>query len=270
MSENTQDIKQASKQMRLDILRLAHNAGKKGAHIAPSLSMVEIMSVLFTSVMRHGADDFILSKGHGGLCYYTALYQGGLITKEQLDTFEINGGSFPGQPSRCEENPVIYSSGSLGLGLSYAAGIAWEAKRKRIDKKVYVLLGDGELNEGSVWEAVMFGRQRQLSNLIAIVDWNGMQSDGYSKDIIHLDIENIWKSHGWNVVCCNGHNEEDLLRTFHYADRDKHKEPTVILAKTVKGKGVSFMENDRVWHHNHLNDEQYQKAIAEVEARNEY
>lgn len=255
-------IKSASKRMRLDILRLAYKAGKKGAHIAPSLSMVEILSALFLGVLRRDKDEFVLSKGHGGLCYYTALYQEGRITGEQLDTFEENGGDFPGQPSKSEENGIIYSSGSLGLGLSYACGIAWDAKRNGLDKKVYVLLGDGELNEGSVWESAMFASHQGLSNLIAVIDWNGMQSDGFSRDILSLDLETVWSSYGWNVIICDGHKEEELLDAFKCANSLR---PTVILAKTVKGKGVSFMENDRSWHHNHLNEEQYRRAMGEVE-----
>ena len=255
------DRKERSKNIRKNILRLAYKAGNKGAHIAPSLSMVEIGSVLFSDVMRKDQDFFILSKGHGGLGYYTAMAEGGFITPEQLETFEDNGGQFPGQPSRSKENGIQFSSGSLGMGLSYGAGLAWEAKREGQDRNVYVYLGDGELNEGSNWEAAMFIPYKGLNNVTAIVDKNGMQSDGFSADILDVDLGKLFEACGWEVVECDGHDEEDIYRAFEKVT----EKPKAIIAKTVKGKGVSFMENDRIWHHNHMNEEQYNAAIKEVE-----
>jgi transketolase len=209
---NTHTIRQLSliaQAMRLDMLRLAHAAGRKGAHIAPSLSMTEIMAVLFTEVMDHKKDIFILSKGHGGLCYYCAMYQARLITLEQLNTFEDNGGIFPGQPSRCKENGIAFSSGSLGLGLSYSAGLALNKERT-----IYTLIGDGELNEGTNWEAAMFASHQNLTNLIAIIDRNEMQSDGFSKDILKIAPDKLFDAVGWNVVACDGHNIGSLLKAF--------------------------------------------------------
>lgn len=255
------DLREVSKQIRLNILRLAYGRGRKGTHIAPALSMTEIMTVLFCRIIGIN-DKFILSKGHGALCYYCAMYQTGHITKEQLDSFDSDGGDFPGQPSRSQTNSIQYSSGSLGLGLSYAVGLALMYQKQQTDARVYALLGDGELNEGSVWEAVMLAKHLRLENLIAIVDWNGMQSDGKSDSILSLDIENLWRAHGWYVITCDGHNEEELLAAFH-AKSDKM--PKVILAKTVKGKGVSFIENDKRWHHSNLTHEQYSQAIMEVQ-----
>lgn len=256
------ELKDISKEMRKEILRLTFETGNKGAHIAPSLSMVEIMSSLFCGVMDHEKDVFVLSKGHGGLCYYTALYMAKLITKEQLDTFEKNGGLFPGQPSRLG-NPIIsYSSGSLGMGLSYAAGLAWKDCKAGNQNKYYVLVGDGELNEGSNWESAMFIKQNAISNIIVIVDKNEMQSDGFSKDILNTDISALWKACGWEVIEADGHNEEELCEAL-LRDSDI---PKVIVANTVKGKGISFMENDRTWHHNHLSEKQYLEALAEVDA----
>ena len=147
------DLSSMVKNVREDILRLAYEAGKKGAHLGSSLSMVEILSVLFADHFDFQHDKFILSKGHGGLGYYSVMYAVGQISKEQLDTFEKNGGDFPGQPSRQPDNGVLYSSGSLGLGLSYGVGHAWSMKFRRKKGKVIVVLGDGELNEGSIWEA---------------------------------------------------------------------------------------------------------------------
>lgn len=259
------DIYDIVKNARRDIIRLAYGAGKKGAHLGPSLSMVEILSVLFVDNFDFVNDKFILSKGHGGLGYYSAMHAVGRISKEQLDTFEKDGGDFPGQPSRQPGNQVLYSGGSLGLGLSYGVGHAWSMKFHGQKGKVVVVMGDGELNEGSVWEAAMLAKQQELSNLLAIVDWNGMQSDGYSKDILYMDLEKIWESFGWNVVICDGHNVEELRRAY---QEERGTAPKVILAKTVKGKGISFMEGNKKWHHGHLEQGQYEIAMKELEDLN--
>ena len=253
--------------MRLNILKLAAKVSEegKGAHIAPSLSMVEILAVLFKKIIRK-QDDFILSKGHGGLAYYTALREAGIITGEQLDSFENDGGDFPGQPSKNIQNGIIFSSGSLGMGLSYGCGLALAAQKRGEDKKVYVVIGDGELNEGSNWESVMFAKQQKLGNVVAVVDYNGMQSDGKSSEIIEVDLESTFKAFGWNVTVCDGHSTEELSRAFAGLNPQL---PTVVLAKTVKGKGVSFMENDNTWHHNRLNAAQHEKAIAERNGHND-
>lgn len=250
------------KNARKNILRLTYEAGRKGAHVAPSLSLVEVLSVLFADNFDFQNDKFILSKGHGGLGYYSVLHAVQQITQEQLDSFEKNGGDFPGQPSRQPGNGILYSSGSLGLGLSYGVGHAWSMKSLNKPGKVVVVLGDGELNEGSVWEAAMLANQQGLSNLLAVVDWNGMQSDGKSQDILYMDLEKIWSSFGWDVIVCDGHDIADLQRAYAQEEGDS---PKVILAKTVKGKGVSYMEGLREWHHAHLDEKQYETAIRELE-----
>ena len=259
----TEKLNAAVKSMRLNILRLAAKAGTegKGAHIAPSLSMVEILAVLFTEVIRP-QDMFVLSKGHGGLAYYAALREAGIITGEQLDSFETDGGDFPGQPSKKVESGIMFSGGSLGMGLSYACGLAVAAKKHCKDRRIYVLLGDGELNEGSNWEAVMFAKQQKLGNIVAVVDYNGMQSDGVSAEILSVNIESVFNAFGWQTRICDGHSAGELSSAYDFSESET---PKVILAKTVKGKGVSFMENNNAWHHNRLNDEHYQNAIREVE-----
>lgn len=256
------NIERIVKDARKNIIRLAYEAGRKGAHIAPSLSLVEMLSVLFADNFDFQNDKFILSKGHGGLGYYSVLHAVHQITKEQLDTFEKNGGDFPGQPSRQPDNGVLYSSGSLGLGLSYGVGHAWSMKSLNKLGKVVVVMGDGELNEGSIWESVMLAKQQCLSNLLAVVDWNGMQSDGQAQDIIYMDLEKIWSSFGWNVTVCDGHDIADLQKAY---TQKEEKVPRVILARTVKGKGVSYMEGLREWHHAHLDEKQYETAMRELE-----
>lgn len=248
-------------QMRLNMLRLTHGLGRKGAHIAPSLSMTEILAVLFLDVMKMPGDIFVLSKGHGGLAYYTALAETGVITREQLDTFDTDGGDFPGQPSRNTDYGIVFSSGSLGMGLSYAVGRALGFKQKKEDSKVYCVIGDGESNEGSIWESAMFASQMNLDNLVTIVDWNRMQSDGPTEGILNMDIEAMWKALGWAVCTVDGHDVAALEQAL----TAKHKgQPLAVLARTVKGKGVSFMENQRSWHHGSLRESEYEQAVTEV------
>ena len=240
---------------RFDILNGALSVGKTGAHIAPSLSDVDICLAVLKQ-FDEAKDTFILSKGHGALGYYAAMHQLGMITDEQFDSFEQNGGEFPGQPSRHEGNKIQYSSGSLGMGLSYGLGKAL-AKRGT----VYVILGDGELNEGSNWEAAALANQYKLENLIAVVDHNGLQSDGLCKDIVGQNLVSLWKAYGWVVVECDGHSIKELTDAL----KSEHPEkPLVVIAKTVKGKGVSFMENDNAWHHAVLKEADYNKAVQEI------
>jgi len=257
------DLFTSAMDVRRNILSLAAKAGAegKGAHIAPSLSIVEILTVLFSKIMRP-QDKFILSKGHGGLAYYAALKEADVITDAQLSSFESDGGDFPGQPSKSDESHVVFSSGSLGMGFSYACGLALAAKKSNEDKMVYVLLGDGELNEGSNWEAVMFAKQQKLSNLVAVVDFNAMQSDGRTAEILDVDLESVFRAFGWQASLCNGHSINELSTAFECSEDER---PRVILARTTKGKGVSFMENNNTWHHNRLSNEQYQTAIGEVD-----
>lgn len=244
---------------RKDILDAALASGKIGAHIAPSLSLVEI-SLAILDKMRDG-DLFVLSKGHGALGYYAAMHQIGMITDEQFSSFESNGGEFPGQPSRNNNNHVDYSSGSLGMGLSYALGAA--LGKRDAGGRVFVVLGDGELNEGSNWEAAALANQYCLDNLIAVVDNNKLQSDGLCKDIMDQNLLELWKAYGWRVEECDGHSISEIQKTMSHEHPGK---PFVILARTIKGKGVSFMENNNAWHHAALRDDDYQKAVREIGA----
>lgn len=250
--------------VRIDILKAALSAGKYGAHIAPSLSLVEILIAVLKG-FSVGNDSFILSKGHGALGYYAAMHQLSMITDEQFATFENNGGDFPGQPCRETRNCVEYSSGSLGMGLSYGVGVAFY-KKLRSYGKVYVILGDGELNEGSNWEAAALATRLKLNNLVPIVDCNHLQSDGNCEDIFNMNLKKVWSAHGWNVILCDGHSVTSLQQALTKRNIDV---PSVILAKTIKGKGVSFMEGNNAWHHKILKEQDYHLAIKEIEARYE-
>ena len=243
---------------RIDILKAARLAGKNGAHIASSLSDVDICLAILQNYDER-RDSFVLSKGHGALGYYAAMHQTGMISNEQFESFETNGGDFPGQPSRSVSNKVEYSSGSLGMGLPYALGVAL-GKRDR-GGVVYVIVGDGELNEGSNWEAVALASQYKLDNLLVVVDNNSLQSDGKCDEIVGQDLEALWNAYGWQVLKCDGHSIDDLQKAISLNHANK---PLVILAKTIKGKGISFMENNNFWHHATLKDEDFEKAVQEV------
>ena len=263
-------LKQTALAMRRNIIRLALHGGNNGVHIGPALSIVEILACLYGEVLRRDAgtppvirDKFILSKGHGALGYYVALHEAGMISLETLNTYEKNGGDFPGQPVKNAAAGIEFSSGTLGLGLAFGAGLALGARKLDRDTRVYVLLGDGELNEGSVWESVMFAAHAKLTNLVAIVDRNGLQSDGCTRDVLAVDIEAMWRGFGWEVAVCDGHDLEQLLEALQAGPGGK---PRVVVANTIKGKGVSFMEGNNAWHHNRLTAEQHLRAVAELDA----
>ena len=245
--------------VRLDIIRAAFSAGNSGSHIAPSLSVAEICLAVL-SHLDSAKDTLILSKGHGALGCYSAMHQLGIITDEQFASFEENGGDFPGQPSRSRKNHIAFSSGSLGMGLSYGLGIAIGAKP--VDGKAFVILGDGELNEGSNWEAAALASRYQAENLIAVVDNNGMQSDGRCQDIMGQQLRQIWEAHGWHIQMCDGHSITQLTEKLNCDHRGK---PLVIIAQTTKGKGISFMENNNAWHHAVLRERDFLSAKEEIE-----
>ena len=254
------NIKEKSKSIRMNVLRLANKSQKYGAHIAPSLSIVEILASIFCGCFNKSKDEFVLSKGHAGLAYYCAMFESSIITKEQLDSFEENGSEFPGQPTITDNNHVDFSSGSLGLGLSFASGLACSKKINNEEGRIFVLLGNGEMNEGTNYESLMFIKHHNLNNISIIIDDNNMQSDGNTDDILKVDLKSVIMGFGFEIIECDGHNEKELIDAL-----DKQKDRLlVIIAKTIKGKGVSFMENNNDWHHNNLKDDLYNKAIEEI------
>lgn len=263
--------KEASKRMRINAIKMTHNVGNVGAHIGGTLSMIEIMSVLYLGVMKYDIknplmekrDRFILSKGHGVIAQYAALKEAGFLTDEDLLTFKKNETQLYAHPSMNLKMGIEFSSGSLGQGLSLGVGTALALKQKNnTSSRVFVLLGDGECDEGSVWEAAASANHYQLSNLVAIVDKNNLQYDGQTKEILSMDpLEEKWKSFGWKVLSINGHSEKDLLTALN----SDSNTPIAIIANTVKGKGVSFMEDNVLWHNNRLTDKQLIQAMEEQE-----
>jgi len=271
MAQTMKNLEDMSKRMRLKALDMAYSAGKNGAHLGGGLSAIEIFTVLYGDIANAAPEktssnerDYILvSKAHCVLAYYAALYEKGFLTDEEIGSFEKNGTKFVGHPVRNIEKGIEYSGGSLGMALSVACGIALAAKNKGSGRKVYVILGDGECQEGSVWEAFFFAAKYQLDNLTVIVDQNGIQSDGTVAEIGGFDdLASKIKAFGFHVIEADGHSVGELLDAFH---ADACGKPKAIVARTVKGKGVSFMENDYRWHHSSLSRKQYEQAVAEIE-----
>ena len=267
---DVQSIEQMAIKMRKHAIKMAYSAGDNGAHLGPGLSIVELMATLYGAVMKFDVknpmdadrDRFILSKGHGTLGYYTALAEVGYFSQEELYTFEENEGFLPGQPVMNVEKGIECSSGSLGLGLSFGIGIALAGKKQNKLFKTYVLMGDGECNEGTVWEAAMSATHFKLDNLVAIIDYNKMQSDGSSSEILDMgSFVNKWQSFGWKVIEVDGHDIQAILDAFQIIHS---QQPLVIIAHTVKGKGISFMEHNIEWHHGQLTTTLYEQAMKEL------
>jgi len=259
-------LEQLSKKTRVHLLKMIHKA--KSGHPGGSLSSVEIMLALYFNIMNLDLDDperdrFILSKGHAAPLYYTVLMEAGYIPKT-IDGLRKHGSILQGHPDATKTNGVEISSGSLGNGLSVATGIAAAAKIDGKKTRVYCLLGDGECDEGLVWEGAMLASSLSLENLTAIVDRNMLQIDGCTEDVVCLEpFPDKWRAFNWNVIECDGHSYPELLDAFKQAENHK-KQPTAIIANTVKGKGVSFMEHNVGFHGKSPNDKEMQQALEEL------
>ena len=263
------ELQRLCRQIRQDTVQSIYLAGS--GHPGSSLSAVEIMATLyFTDIFQCNPscpddptrDRFILSKGHAAPAYYSVLARKGFFPISQLRTLRQLGSSLQGHPNMVKLPCLDMAVGSLGQGLSIANGIAFALKRQDIASRVYCLIGDGEQQEGQIWEAAMFSVQHQLDNVCLIVDCNGLQLVD-SVDVIK-DMERVafaWQGFGWHVIAVDGHDVKALYQAFTEA-RQVKKKPTVLLAKTVKGKGVSYMENQADWHGMAPNKEQYTSAVS--------
>lgn len=270
----------------MQIRRIVLTQSKRAnvGHIGSCLSVVEILSALYGGVLRAPSpgdpdrDRFILSKGHAALALYAALVLKGWIRASDLDTFCGDDTHFGVHPE-CALRGVDFSTGSLGHGLSFAAGAALAARMQGSDRRVFCLLSDGELNEGSVWEAVMFAAHHRLGRLVAIVDLNGQQAFGVTRDV--MDLSNLaerWTAFGWRVSEVDGHSVADLTSAIATPSADAFAPPQVVLAHTVFGKGVSFMERGDPgtraglaqqpinWHYLPMNDAEFEAAMKELDA----
>tara|TARA_B100000795_G_scaffold243969_1_gene208197 strand:+ start:4430 stop:5260 length:831 start_codon:yes stop_codon:yes gene_type:complete len=269
--EKIEIIEDFALNIRKNILEMALAAGASSSHFGGALSITEIISVLFADQMKikkdnpkyEGRDRFILSKGHACLAYYAALSEVGYISKEELKTFEKDDSNLLGHPVINRDLGIDFSNGSLGMGLALGIGVALALKKRKKDINVYVVLGDGECNEGSVWEAAMAAPNFKLNNLYAIIDKNNFQQTGSNEDIMdNPNLKEKWSSFGWNTKEVDGHNINELL-SFFEEGRTIDK-PKALIANTIKGKGFSFSENNNDWHHSVLTKSLYEKGLQEL------
>ncbi len=258
------ELKNLAKESRQNIIKMVYNA--KSGHIGGSLSATDIMTVLFHKCMNPKGKDhdrFVLSKGHVSPIYYSVLSQLGFIPKSELMTFRKLGSRLQGHPSLLCPG-VEVCTGSLGQGLSIACGMAIALKLDKSPAHVFVLMGDGELQEGNAWEAFMQAPHRKLDNLIAIIDRNHLQIDGCTENVKSLDpLPDKLKAFNWDVIEIDGHDYNKIYDAIEKAK--SNTKPTAILANTIKGKGVSFMENNAGWHGKAPNTEDYERAMKELE-----
>lgn len=262
----------AAKHIRRQIIEMAYAIGNTGAHLGGSLSIVELLAGLYMGNIRYivddpfweGRDRVILSKGHAALALYPAMAEAGIINESELRTFKQDGSKLGGHPSLNGLPGIEFASGSLGQGLSLGIGTCLALKRKKNEEsRAFVFLGDGECDEGSVWEAAASAGHYHLNNLVAVVDMNAIQYDGFTTEVMDMSpFEKKWIDFGWNVISIDGHNIEEVLNAYEH----KGNKPLAILARTIKGKGISFMENNWKYHNNSLSEALYEQAIKELEA----
>ncbi len=269
-NRNYEELKETARRIRMDVIRAIHEAGS--GHPGGSLSATDILTALYFDEMNidpknpkmEDRDKFVLSKGHAVPALYAALAERGFYPPEDMMTLRKLDSHFQGHPNMHKVPGIEMSTGSLGQGFSVAVGMATAGKMDRNPGRVYALCGDGELQEGIIWEAALSAAHRHLDNLTLIVDWNGLQIDGNVDDVKAVaPIGDKFHSFGWHVLNVDGHNFPDLLAALDEAKETKGQ-PTVIVAKTHKGYGVSFMEDQAGWHGKAPNDEQFEQAIKEL------
>ena len=272
--KSIQELKEVSKSIRKNILGMAFTAGSSSAHIGGALSIADIIGTLFAKKIKfregdpyfEGRDRFILSKGHACLAYYASLFENKFLDKNDLLSFEKNGSDLLGHPVRNMKKGIEFSTGSLGMGLSLGIGVALSLKKKKLSNHIYIILGDGECNEGSVWEAAMCASHYKLNNITVIVDNNNFQQTGSNDQIMSLgDLSLKWKSFNWSTSVIDGHNFEQINSSL---EKNIIDGPNVIIAKTIKGKGVSIFENNNSWHHAVITKKIYDEAMLEIEKIN--
>ncbi len=257
-------LKSLANKMRKTILEVSLNCGES-AHIGGGLSIVEILATLYGEIMnlnlKKPSDRFVLSKGHGFLGLLSVLHCKKFISKKEIMKFQTDGSELIAHPIVNPKFGIESSNGSLGQGLSFGAGLAIAYKKKNKKNSVFVLVGDGECYEGSIWEAAIACTESSLDNLTVIVDCNGFQNDGaINKKMNSKELLKKWKGFGWDTFACDGHNIVELLKVF----KKKTSKPKAIIAKTIKGKGVSFMEKNNDWHHGRLTKKLFDLAIKQI------
>ncbi len=269
-SPSLSDLEAVAKRVRRDIIEMITAA--KSGHPGGSLSSVELLVGLFFDQLKHDPknpkwpdrDRVILGKGHAAPVLYSVMAEAGYCPKDQLNTLRKLGSIYQGHPDVRFIPALEASTGSLGEGLSVGLGMALAAKLNGSPSRTYVILGDGEIQEGQIWEAAMFGSFHKVDNIVAIVDYNKIQLDGWVKDIMDLEpLGDKWRAFGWHTLTIDGHNPAEVRKAYQEAAATKGK-PTAIIAHTIKGKGVSFMENNPKFHGTAPSAEECQKALAEL------
>lgn len=263
-------LKKLSNNLRFSVIKMSNKT--KAPHLASSLSCIDIITTIYNSILKLDIknpkwqlrDRFILSKGHACLALYAILFERGLINKEQIETFEQSGSDLLGHPVKNRKIGIDFSTGSLGMGLSLATGVAISLKKKNIDRKVYVVIGDGECNEGSIWESAMLVPNLKLNNLVTIIDNNNFQQTGSLDEILsNKNLAEKWSSFGWAVFEIDGHNIKEIINCFNQIK--KTEKPSLIVAKTIKGKGVKSFESNNAWHHSILTQKLYEETLKELD-----
>ena len=264
------DLKNFAKLIRLSALNMAYNSGKNGSHLGAGLSSVEIFAVLYGHVLHYNLDyrddenrdRLVVSKGHCVLSYYSALHKVGFLSDEDIASFETNGSHFHGHAMRNLNHGIEFSGGSLSMGMSFAVGQALACKKKGLAARVYALVGDGECDEGLIWEAAMSAANFKLNNFVVIIDRNKLQYDGPTIEVMdQIDLAEKFAVFGFEVRVVDGHDCAALANAL----KTESDKPVCVVADTIKGKGVSFMEGVKTWHHSVLSKEQYEQAVKEVE-----
>lgn len=271
-NRNYDELKETARKIRVDVIRAIHEAGS--GHPGGSLSATDILTALYFDTMNidpenpnmEGRDKFVLSKGHAVPALYATLAERGFYDVEEMMTLRKIGSHFQGHPNMHKVPGLEMSTGSLGQGFSVAVGMATAGKMDGNPGRVYALCGDGELQEGIIWEAALSAAHRNLDNLVLIVDWNGLQIDGKVDDVKKVTpLSGKFQTFGWHVIDVDGHSFPEILAALDEAKTVKGQ-PTAIIAKTHKGHGVSFMEDQAGWHGKAPNDEQFAQAKTELEA----
>lgn len=259
------DLTEISKKIRKNIIEIACTS--KSAHVGSSLSCVDILAVLYFKVLHFDPwekrDIFILSKGHAAMALYSTLEVKGIISTDKLQGYYLNDGTLPGHLDKFTARGIEASAGSLGHGFNIGIGMAYGFKKKNIARKIYTLIGDGESQEGSIWEGALFAPKYGLDNFTVVLDYNNLQGYGRACELCSYEpVKPKWEAFGWHVIEVDGHDYTQLQHAF---DEKTNGKPKIIIAKTTKGKGISFMEDKLIWHYYTVTDEIKEKALKELQ-----
>jgi len=272
---SNKELTTIASQIRKMCLDISYKINPRAVHIGGSLSCVDLLTALYFEVMKYDSknptwcdrDRFFLSKGHSVIGYYATLFMAGYFSKEILDSYGLNGTLLAGHPILNKNLGIEFTNGSLGMGLSVAIGHALAAKKRKKTYHTYVLMGDGECNEGSVWEAVIAAPHFKLDNLTVIVDRNGFQQTGANEEIMKMEnMHLIFQSFGWHAIVIDGH---DMVSICNALNQEINNKPKAIIANTIKGKGFSFIEGNNAWHHSVITKELYHTGLNELNDKND-